>query len=196
MIETRPQHHPARGGDDNARAVAELMTGTAQLVLIERAMRAGKRTIPHLDSEELYQAIAGDEDLAAEAGPLLEDLREAGCGPEDLRGMARDVFRSLRPPSLSPELLRQAERILDDDERARLQHSAEIGRQLEDTLFELRLGEAGQPRSDPDREWARRLIDPQTRSDFQYRHLTPGQRRRLRLRVAAAERRARRLRGW
>jgi hypothetical protein len=192
-LETRP----AGAGDDNARVLAEHLTRVAQLVLIERSLRAGQRTIPHLDSEGLYQAIVGDEDLAAEAGPLLEDLREAGCGPEDLRGMARDVFRSLRPPSLSPELLEAAERLLDVDERHRLARSALVGERAADLMFEIRMNETGpRQRPDPDWEWRRRLIAPQSRFDFQYRHATPAQRRKLRLGVAAAERRARKLRPW
>jgi hypothetical protein len=194
-LETRPQDHPAGGGDHNARILADHLTRTAQFVLIERAMRAGKRTIPHLDSEELYQAIAGDEDLAAEAGPLLEDLREAGSGPEDLQGMARDVFRSLRPPSLSPELLAAAEDVLNADERHRLARSALIGERADDLLFQLRMGETGQPaRPDADREWRRRVVHPQTKFDLVYKRMQPAERRVFCKRLEARRSAARKLR--
>jgi hypothetical protein len=197
-LETRPQDSTGAGGD-SLRALAEHLTRSCQLILCERAIQAGKTSIPQLRAEPLYEAlrdgdiIDGDE----EARALLADMTDARIGPGQLQDMARTAFRSLRPPSPSPALLAAAAAVLNADEQHRLARSALIGERADDVLFQLRMSETGQPeRADPDREWRRKLLDPQTRSDFQYRHLTPGQRRKLRLRVAAAGRVARRLRGW
>jgi hypothetical protein len=196
-LETRPQD-PSGGDGDHLRTLAEHLTRSCQLILAERAIRAGKTTIPRLRSEPLLEAlrdgdiIDGDE----EARALLADMDDAGIGPGQLQDMARTAFRNLRPPSRSPELLAHAEAILEADEVHRLARSALIGERAADLAFELRMNEVGpRQRPDPDREWRRRLLAPRSLLDFQYRNATPGQRRKLRLQVEAAERRARRLRG-
>jgi hypothetical protein len=196
-LETRPQDQASNGGD-SLRTLAEHLTRGCQLILCERAIRASKTTIPRPRPEPLYEAmVEGDICDEQEARAVLADMDEAGCGPGQMRDMARAAFRSLRPPSLSPALLAAAEAVLNADETHRLARSALIGERLDDLMFELRMGDAPQPaRADPEAQWRRRLMNPTSRFVFQYRHLTPGQRRKLRLRVAAAERRARKLRPW
>jgi hypothetical protein len=79
-----------------------------------------------------------------------------------------------RPAQCPPELFAAAERVLDADERARLDRSAEVARKLDEHLFQQRLEETGQPtKDDPDREWRRPLVHPQTKFDLIYRRMLP-----------------------
>jgi hypothetical protein len=197
-LETRPQDQSSSGGD-HLRALAEHLTRSCRLILAEKAIREGRSTIPRLRSEPLDEALRDGDivDGDQEARALLADMEEAGIGPSNMRSMARTAFRSLRPRSPSPALLAHAEALLDADEVHRLARSAMVGERLDDVLFQMRMGETGQPaRADPEAQWRRKLLAPQSFDDLRYRNATPARRRRLRQRVAAAERRARKLRPW